>query len=46
MVRSDELLDIVESVELALDPSVHEVFDRALSEFESGETIGLAEIKR
>jgi hypothetical protein len=45
-VRGDELLDIVESVELSMNPEPLEpFFEKALAEFERGETVGLASIK-
>jgi hypothetical protein len=45
-VRSDELLDIAESVELSMCPEVTApLFDKALAELERGETFDLASIR-
>jgi hypothetical protein len=45
-VRGDELLDIVESVELSMEPQAFEpIFEKALEEFKRGEAHDLASIK-
>jgi hypothetical protein len=44
-VRSDELLDIVETVEISLDGSgVDAIFDKALAELHSGATVKVSDI--
>jgi hypothetical protein len=44
-VRSDELLDIVETVEISLDGSgVDAIFDKALAELHSGATVKVSDV--
>jgi len=45
-VRADELFDIAESVELAMNPSsgIDEVFQRSLDEYQRGESLELSNI--
>jgi hypothetical protein len=44
-VRGDEILDLVESVELGMNPDVDSVFDKALSDLEHGDTVDFAQLK-
>ncbi len=44
-VRSDDLRDIAESVQLSREPSIEDIFTRAAGELKRGETFDLASIK-
>jgi hypothetical protein len=43
-VRGDEILDLVESIELAMNPDIDKIFEKSLDEFKRGETFELADI--
>lgn len=45
LVRAEEIMDIAESVELALDPGVDSVFNVALEELKRGEVSDLASFR-
>ena len=44
-LRSDEILDIVESIETSMNPAAEAIIDRSVEEYRRGESYDLASVR-